>query len=284
MKKYARHEPLVKDHTAMIAAKTCLRKFFYQIVIGKVPNETAIYLTWGSSYHKFREVLELTKDVAEAMKAGLEIWDKGQGADPPVGTKWEFLTKARLLASFKAGYEWWCTEKKQGKIEVIAVEQPFNIQLPDGSYNGGRADQIIKLNGVCYGRDFKTTSKEGSFYSRGLEPNDQFTRYTYSEGKLTGMRVQGQLVEVLYNSKKDGPKISTYITTRSEYQLKQWEKEAIFMNKILDMCREEDTWPMEEAACAFCPYHSVCKAPSEGAMMAKLDSEYVTRPWDHTTV
>ncbi len=284
MKKYDRHEPLIKDHTAIIAAKTCFRKFFYQIVIGKIPKDDAIYFSWGSAYHKFREVLELTKDPTHAIAEGLKVWFSKQGADPPVGHKFEFMTRARLLKSFIVATKHWELEKKQKRIEVVAVEQTFNIQLPDGTFNGGRADQIIRIQGQLWGRDFKTTSKEGKFYQRTLEPNDQFTRYTYSEGQLAGERIHGQIVEVLYNSAKSGPEITPYITARSEYQINQWEKEAIFFNKMLDLCREEDIWPMEEVGCPFCPYHSVCKMPSEAGMMAKLDAEYITRPWDHTNI
>ena len=284
MKKYERHEPLIKDHTAMIAFKACKRKFFYQIVLGKVPKEDAIYFAWGQAYHKFREVLELTEDQTKATIAGLEIWLAKQGADPPVGHKFAFLTRARLVKSFIKAFEWWEKEKKEKRIEVVAVEQSFNIQLPDGTFTGGRADQIVRLNGKLWGRDFKTSSKEGKFYSRTLDPNDQFTRYTYSESKLSGERVHGQLIEVLYNSAKAGPEITAYIAARSQYQLDQWEKDNMMENKLLDLCRENDIWPMEEVGCSFCPYHSVCKMPTEGAMMAKLDQEYMTRPWDHTNI
>lgn len=284
MSKYERHEPLIKDHTSVIAAKTCLRKYFYQIVIAKRPKEDAIYFAWGSAYHKFREILELTKDLPKAMTAGAGVWQAKQGANPPVGHKFEFLTAERLIKSFTVAYEHWQEEKRQNRVEVLAVEQPFNVELADGSFTSGRVDQIVRWGGKIWGRDFKTSSKEGMFYSRSLEPNDQFTRYTFAESKLAGEPVQGQIIEVLYNSKKEGPRISTYTAARSRYQLEQWEKENIHFNKIISLSRNEDVWPMQEVGCPFCPYHSVCKLPSEAAQMAQLDAEYVTRPWDNTTI
>ena len=48
----------------------------------------------------------------------------------------------------------------------------------------GRADQIVKWSGKVWGRDFKTSSKDGAFYQRQLDPNEQFTGYTYAEGKF----------------------------------------------------------------------------------------------------
>jgi len=283
MAKFERFEPLIHDHTSMRVAKDCLRKYFYQIVIAKIPKQDQIHFAWGRAYHKFREILEKSNgDLHLATNSGLAIWDKDQGGDPPVGSKFDFLTKARLMKSFGIAYSFWKVEREAKRIVVVAVEQPFNVALADGSHTSGRFDQVVRWSGKLWGRDFKTTSKEGTFYARTLEPNDQFTRYTFAESKLAGEPVQGQIIETLYNSKKEGPKITQYTSSRSQYQLDQWERDQIFMNKILAMAREEDTWPMQEHACQYCQYHSVCKLPSEGSMMAQLEAEYVTRPWDNT--
>lgn len=285
MAKYKRYEPLIHDHTSMKLAKKCLRQYFYQIVLGKRPREDAIHLAWGRAYHKFREVLEVsTGDLVAASRAGLEIWGKKQGSDPVLGTKWDFMTEGRLLKSFGAAFKHWQAEKQMGRFEVLMTEQPFNVALKDGSHTSGRFDQVVRWNGKVWGRDFKTTSKEGAFYARQLDPNDQFARYTFAESKLTGERVQGQIIETMYNTKKEGPTIGQYVSSRSEWQLNQWEQDQIFMNQILEKCREEDIWPMQEESCQYCPFHSVCKEPSENAMMAQLDREYITKPWDNTKV
>ena len=288
MAKYQRYEPTVRDSTAVMSAKTCKRLYFLERVSGFVPKETQPYFSFGSCYHKFREILEKShmegKPEAECLKLALDasgkMWKK-IGADPPVGTRWEFLTGKRLFASCMAAFEWWKNEKKQGRIIVVAVEQIWQVFLKDGiTLIGGRADQITKFNGKLWGRDWKTSSKMGKFYDRTLEPNDQFTRYTLGEGKLKGEQVQGQLVEVMYNTAKEGPKIVPLITSRTLEQLENWEDDQIFYEKILALCRNEDRYPMEEKHCPFCKFHSVCKMPTEGAMMAQLDSNYVQRPWD----
>ena len=285
MAKYKRYEPLIHDHTSMKVAKKCLRQYFYQIVLAKIPKEDATHFAWGRAYHKFREVLEVSNgDLVEACRRGLEIWTKKQGGDPPLGTKFDFMTEARLMKTFSVAYKHWTNEKQAKRFEVLATEQPFNVALRDGSHTSGRFDQVVRWNGKIWGRDFKTTSKEGAFYSRELDPNDQFTRYTFAESKLVGERVQGQIIETMYNAKKGGPEINQYVSSRTEWQLQQWETDQIFMNRILAMCREEDIWPMQEESCKFCPFHSVCKEPSENAMMAQLDREYITRPWDNTKV
>ena len=282
MAKYERHEPLIADSTMIRSAKECPRKYFLQFVVAKIPNQEQIIFSWGKAYHKFREVLEITQDVMEGVRAGLAVWEKGQGSDPAVGSKFEFMTKARLLKSFNVAAEHWENEKTSKRIVVVATEQPFNVVLSDGSYTSGRFDQIIRWAGKLWGRDFKTTSKEGAFFARTLDPNDQFTRYTFAESKLSGEQVQGQIVETLYNAKTKGPIITSYTSSRSLYQLNEWERNQVMINKVLQLYRDEDIWPMHEVNCPFCVFHSVCKLPSEAAMMAQLDAEFITRPWDNT--
>lgn len=282
MSKYERFEPLILDHTAIQAFKTCNRLFFFQIVLGRTSKETPIYFKYGSAYHKFREVLENTSDFKQGLLAAMESW--GNQEDPPVGTKWDFMTKARLMQSCAVGFNQWELEKKQKKIIVLAVEQPFNVEIADGEYTSGRFDQIVRWNGKVWGRDFKTTSMEGMFYQRGIDPNDQFTRYTYAESKLCGEQVHGQIIEALYNSKKSGPSITQYLSSRTQWQLDDWERDELQIRRQLKLSREYDVWSKNEAACKFCPFHSVCKMGSEGGQQAKLEAEYVVRIWDNTKI
>lgn len=289
-----RMEPLILDHTAIIAAKQCLRKYFFQIVTGHTQRgPTPMYFAFGSAYHKFREVLDeeymkgnTTTELKLALTAAVDYFAKATGGkNPPVGDKFDFLTQERLIQSCGVAYKHWQKEKAQKKIEILAVEQPFNVPVGDTSeFTSGRFDQIVRWNGKVWGRDFKTSSKEGMFYQRGLDPNDQFTRYTYAEQKLAGVRVEGQIIEVLYNSRKAGPTITTYLSSRTQWQLDDWEKDELFTRKVLDMCREEDRWPKHENSCPFCPFHSVCKMGSEGSQVAKLKAEFTQKAWNNMTI
>lgn len=305
MVKYPRFEPRVRDSTCIQAVKTCPRKYFFQIVLGRVPKEVPPYFAWGSAYHKFRERLEnsygfgharppvfdeerATNAFADASQVGLKYW-KEYGREQLPDSKYAYMTTERLLRSFIHAYRHWTTEKKQGRIEVIAVEQSFNVQLADGSSTGGRADQLIRWNSKLWGRDFKTSSADSGFYSRRLEPSDQFTRYTVAEGKLVGEQIQGQFVELLYNAKptkKDpkGPSIIELTTSRTPWQLQTFEHEQGTINQVLKVYRDNDTYPAHEPSCPFCPFHSVCTKPTENGMMAQLESYFDVRPWDFTKI
>jgi len=306
MPRFERYEPVILDHTAIIAAKQCLRKYYYQIVLGRVPKEDAIYFAWGSAYHVFREYLEKSYGIGDELPAkyddnkamqaftvavnkGLNYW-KEKGRDQTTEDKFSWMTSARLLMSFKKAFEHWKVEKIQNKIVVIASEQPFNIQLPDGSYRSGTADQIVRWNGQIWGRDFKTTSKDTAFYNRQLSPNEQFTGYTYAEGKLAGgVDCQGQIIELLYNAKgtksgEKGPDIVALIASRTKWQLEEWLEDTAFYVDIIRQAREKDRYPMSEVGCSFCPYHQVCASNNEAAMMYQLESNYSVRPWDNTKI
>jgi hypothetical protein len=291
LKVFERHEPDVLDPTARLAAKKCKRFYFLRIVLGFVirPNgssSTNYPLSFGSCYHRFREVLTKTESLQDALAAALKHWNKEtNGVDPVAGSRWEFLTEARLTKSCMVGYAHWKKEKEAGNIQVIQPEQPFDILLKDGKTRmGGRLDEGVRWNGKPWARDFKASSKTLNYWNRRIEPNDQFTCYTLGLSKLTHEQAQGCIVEVLRNTKKEGPEIIPLTTSRTQGQLDSWEEEQIFYNGIISLCREADTWPMEESECAYCDFRQVCTRPSEVSMIAKLEQSYVQRPWNYKTL
>ena len=305
MARLDRYEPLIRGSSTNRLWKTCPRLYFLQVVLGYIPKEKEIVFLWGTSYHHFRYILELRYGVgkdappkfdegkgaeafAEASQQGLAMFKKGNLVAAP-GTRFEFMTTERLLKSFIAAYKHWSKEKQQGRVEVIAIEQVCNAQLVDGSWTSIRADQLIRWNSKLWGRDFKTTTKEKDFFARQLEPNDQFTRYTLVESRISGEEVQGQFVELLWNAKPtknktNGPEIIELTTSRTPVQLAEWEKDQAIVNEQIAVSRNADRWPMHEIACPFCPFHSVCTKPTENGMMAQLEMHYTVRPWDNTRV
>jgi hypothetical protein len=215
----------------------------------------------------------------EAINAAMEYWKK-HGVETPIGTTYDFLNTSRLMKSCSFAFEHWQKEKAAKKKIVLATEQAFVLKLPDGNLTGGRADQIIEWNGRVWGRDFKTTSKLGAFYERSLEPNDQFTRYTWAESKLAGRVVEGQVVEVMFNSKNEGPKIADFMTSRTDHQIEEWLKGNTFWMNLIKLSRDTDHYPMNEKSCTFCEYHSVCRMPGPASMMQHLQSNYKYSPWN----
>jgi RecB family exonuclease len=306
MKEFVRYEPVDKDHTAIAAAKLCLRKYFYQVVLGFVPKTEVVYFAWGSAYHGFREILDkeygygahtprpFDADKAQhaavlAIQAGDKIW-RERGVDQPADSKLSYMTRPRLLETFKSAYEHWTIERKRGNIIVLAVEQPFVVELEDGIRTSGRIDRLERWLGKIWVRDYKASGKNPDWFSRSITPNDQATRYAYAAGLLAGEKVEGVVFEQMYNNnhtknKKHGPAITAHTASRTEYELEQWKREEIQVRGIIDSCREVDVWPQYEAACSWCQFHSVCsRGQSEEAQMYQLKTNYIVRPWDNARI
>src|SRR6266576_2257045 len=145
-----------------VKRKTCRRLYFFEVVCGfRLRGRATAYLAFGGAYHVFREVLEKTQDLTEALKACMAYWMK-YGSEPAVGTKYDFLTGRRLMASCEEAFKHWKAEKAQGKIEVIRglVEGPAVVTLYDKKTKiGARFDQVTRWDGRLMPRDFKSTSK-----------------------------------------------------------------------------------------------------------------------------
>jgi hypothetical protein len=192
----------------------------------------------------------------------------------------------------------WQEETTNRVIQVISIEQPFNIKFPDGHNIGGRFDQVIKWNGRLWIRDWKTTSKQLQWFKAQLEPNDQAMRYIWALSCLQhGMDENGypnRVIDgVLFSAikldkttanKNKGPELSGVPSSRNLTQVKRWVDEQKFIHKQMEHCREEDTWPMHEVGCNFCDYRQVCSQPSEAAMEGMLKSHYLLAPWKHEEV
>lgn len=297
MAKFKRHEPAITDSTSRVLMKLCFRKYFYQIVLGFRPREKSKppYFAWGSAIHKFWEVLYRDDSEQKATDAATTSWLLSKCA-PPAGDKWDFMNIGRMALVFKSALEFYRKEKAQGVIKVLEIELPFEVEITDPDNGdaivsiGGRFDQLISRNGRVAVRDWKNSKKDMAYYERQLDPNDQFTGYLIAGDALSASECKTCLVHLNTNTKKEGPELNQLITERTTAQKRQWIKEVKTLTKLLDICREEDTWPMCEGVsygntiCSSCDFRAVCAAPSEISQMAKLEQLFEQKPWDFTTI
>jgi hypothetical protein len=284
-----RHEPSVKDSTAVKSFKACPRKYFYRFVLGrqKPEGEMASVFAWGTAVHKFLEVLYESGDVADAMTQGLKLYKA------PTSKKFDFQTKERFIAMCTKLYNMYKEENGKGLIKVEGIEQPFSMRFPDGNDVGGRYDQIVKWNERSWIRDWKTTSKQLNYWKKGIEPNDQATRYIYAascfqygqnEQGYPNKVIEGVIFTVIYNAKTVDNVIENVPSSRNMFQLKKWVDDQLMIHRQMDMCREADVWPQNEDNCSWCDFQIVCNSPSEGAMKDLLTTQYVLKPWHHEEV
>lgn len=294
-----RAEPLIKDHTAVKEFMQCKRKYFYRMVAGRAARTTALesIFAWGSAVHKFAELYSMGSSIEEATTAASMIFRKPV-LDKPA---WEHLTFDRFIVTLGALAKFLDEEKENGFIKTESVEAPFNLELPDGSIIGGRMDALLAYSGgQQWIRDFKTTTKPIRWFVQSLDPNDQATRYVYARSRMMGWDSTSQRIATKANGiefliisneapiksdPKRGPKLERFPLTRSNDQLVEFERQQMFIHKMIDLCREADEWPMEITTnCQWCDYVSVCRAPNENNMEQRLKSDFVYQPWDHQKV
>ena len=297
---FTRRELTVFDNSSINDYKKCPRRFFFRHILGYDVSTVAPYFNFGTAYHKFREVFELSYKqyrerlpvrescamaFSEAMGAAKETYRKGiEGQE--VDDKWkkfEFLNFDRLKDSCLHVYSLLEKEKEANAISVLHSEQPFSIEIEDGIHFGGRFDEVIEHNGKLKGRDFKTSTTQERYYSRGTKPNSQFSGYAMAIGQKYGTgfdSVRELLVDVLFNQKTTKPvrKIFTVSFTREE--LAEAKDGLVYWITQIKKSIADDYFPANEQGCYSCPFHNICIMPTENSRAAVLKNQFVFRPWD----
>lgn len=265
------------------------------MVLGYDVKEPPPYFPWGSAYHIFREKLQIHidrfiiegKDNAAilafqpAMDAAIEYWKK-HGKDQDKDSKFPHCNEGMLKLACNVAYSQVLQDIQSRRLTVIATEQAFTLKLPNSDYYvGGRVDEGIKKSGRILERDFKTTSgKTIEWYARGVEPNAQFSTYTWAFQEMSKQKTEGVLVEVLNVDKKKGPEIYEILTERTPTQITVFLDELVYWLDQMKLSREKDIYPMNENSCWNCEFHSVCKRATESGQLTQLRSNYRFRPWN----
>jgi hypothetical protein len=278
------------DTSVLQTWQRCPRKAYLQYWLNRSPGGKNYSIGFGLAYHTFREELEklwmgsgedwgvLGELYEAALALALDGWE-----DPPIEHSKMFLTRQRLTDSCVQGFELFCAEKRNKVFNVLEVEQGFQLPLPSGRIFGGRFDQILEWNGQLWVRDFKTTSRMGASYARMFDPNDQMTCYTWAASQLSGRKVQGVIIQVIYNTKHKGPEHHQFISARSEAQIEEWKDNVEREAQIIEQHTAEGYFPMRTTGCndfGGCYYRDCCGMSSWKMRDAWLNAKTVESHWD----
>ena len=283
-------------------------------------------IQFGLGYHKYREVLEeeiegsgmLTDTEHEtALNAALDGF-----IEPPADHRHSFLTSTRLIQSCTHARLKVEKERKAGQILVTQSEDSFDLSLPfeichdcgwgrylskdregqtycpqcggeeiHSSSHGGRVDQHITWQGQQLVRDFKTTSRMGPRYWHKYSPNGQLSGYVWSGQQLSGRKFGGAMVEVLYNTKNEGPIIKQQLITRSPGSITQWEASMYWEHRFIRMmfaAKEEMgylAFPQRTNHCSQysgCAFQDACQSESGADIEKWLENYTLYSHWDFT--
>ena len=302
-------EPEVFDNSMLSTFQRCPRKGFYQYGLQRSPSGTNYPIQFGVGYHKFRETLEslytkmkqkgelacdpkLQRAIYElSFKAALAVTrvkdEDGKPylgwKEPPIEHKHAFLSEHRLDKTCQEAFKIWLDEKQDGNIVIILSEQSFDLDLPNGERYGGRFDQLIEWNHKLWLRDFKTTSRMGKGYGAKFDPDNQMPGYIWASQRLSDETVEGVLIEVVYNTKTMGPDFFPFLSTRTEWQIDDWERDAAYEIEIVRKHFLDMHFPKRTTACndfGGCYFRDACKSDGWPNIERWLLQNTIHSVWD----
>ena len=303
-------EPSVFDNSMLSTFQRCPRKGFYIYGLQRAAVGVNFPIQFGVAYHKFREVLEelyiklikegessledsktktLIYELAFKKATAITRLKDQDGAEylgwkePPLEHKHAFLSLHRLDETCTEAFQIWLDEKNEGKTVIILAEQSFDLDLSNGERYGGRFDQLITMNKKLWLRDFKTTSRMGKGYGAKFDPDNQMAGYIWASQRLSDERVEGVVISVVYNTKLKGPEFFPFLSTRTEWQLKDWDADTGAEIETVRQHFKQGHFPKRTAACddfGGCFFREACKRDGWPNIERWLEANTIHSVWD----
>lgn len=284
------------DNSILEQVGRCPRLAMYNYWYCRASRGTQNYpINFGVAYHDFRDTLEklygkwvveegALLDVVKpilyttALSKATSDW-----VDPPLEHRKGYLDLGRLRKSTDEAFDSWCREKQLGYYKIIASETPFSLPLPSGRQFAGRLDQILEWNGQLWIRDFKTVGRKEDWKEK-FNPAHQFSGYVWAAEQLSGRRIAGVIVDVVYNIKTKGPEFHPTLANRSSSDIASWLEWVEFEYDNWERYIEKDVWPMRTSACGDyggCFFRGACNSGSNWNSIERwLTDKTIYSVWD----
>lgn len=289
---YNPHLQVKWDATSLAALKTCPRKYQLSILEAWRPNETALPLTFGVSFHLAIEVFLKAQangksfDQAQllALESALTFTTTGTVPD----TKRNLFTLAR-------GVVWWTQHHKDDPFKTLVLNKKPAVELTFSFDSGiknshnepivlcGHMDRVATLGDDLWVIDLKTTAQQlNERYFNQFTPDGQVSMYAYAaqvifKKKSKGVMIDGVQLLVNSNAFQRAP------IYRTEDQAQEWFKELPQWLAAAETYANTDTYPMNDRACFMCEFRQVCSAQPQNRRRL-LESLYRKQQWDTTEV
>ena len=170
--------PHALDSSMVGTYLSCPQKFYLEYILGLKPKGEKVALTYGTLWHEVMEEWFETQSVDKCVEiiqgniATFSIHDQKN------------RTAQRMLEDFAAyilNYQ-----AEDSRSEILALEQGFDLELPNGTRYTGRMDQV-RLNKISRSRgvfDHKTTTFFTKNYFDNFELGIQLKGYIWALTQL----------------------------------------------------------------------------------------------------
>lgn len=290
------------DSTSLGLLKECPRKYQYSIILGRVPRDESVHLTFGAHYHKALEIYDHKRSEGasheDAQRAAVRYCLEATVVRLASGSwrPWLSDLPEKNRFTLTRSVIWYLEQFKDDPLETIqldngkpAVELSFSfetdIQIPGTHQNFilcGHIDRLVSFTSHVWVLDRKTSKYTISIDTfKKYNPDNQMSFYDFSAPIVWGTDVKGIILDaaqVVVNfsrfqrgqiKKTKGQKLEFYKDTAL------WLKQAAWY-------AEADYYPMNDKSCGNyggCPYREICNKSPE-VREAWLKGLTMKRVWD----
>lgn len=283
------------DATSLDLAQTCMRKYYYSLILGIKPKEESVHLLFGGIYasalEHFYKYRAEGQDIHSALRtvireALVESWDFERGV--PKAFDDVKKTRANLIRTIVWYVEQFGIEEEHG-IKTFhlengkpACELSFALELTPEIMYCGHLDRVVLFGDHLYVMDQKTTGGTvGTYYFNTFSPNNQMSGYAFAGQAVLHSPVRGVIIDAAQIA-INFTRFERGITTRSKDQLEEWLHSTVGFIKQAQEWTAEGFFPMNPNSCGNyggCKFRNLCSS-SPKVRENYIKSDFTTHDWD----
>lgn len=287
-------DSIVLDNSKRKTYRSCQKKFNFQFNLGLQPINGSTALRFGSCWHAIQEgyhswILQNSwptrpEDQMQALLSGLEL---GKAKYEEVSKNRSFYDDYRnfntAAEAFQSYLEYFSTDKDF--IEIISTEQAFSCPIePESSLEErllkllppliftGRIDLCLKMDGVNWINDFKTTGWILDKVIAQANRSPQFIGYSYAGKRILDFETVGCLGNFMQVSSTKSKVTGEYGKSRFQFKrvpqiyspgdVTAWKLSFIETALCIHKSYQENIWTESFDSCyefGACPYLKLCQ-------------------------
>lgn len=304
-------DELVLDNTKRSSFSTCRRKYYWQHVRGLQPITGSSALRFGSTWHGAMEgfyshVREngWTRD-GKALQRAVDFAKAEWDACTKEHTQWydDYRTLENCLNLFLLYMNHYAAD--HGMLEVIDTERVFRLPMllsldeisvfphleKTNVFFTGQIDLRVKLNGMIWIMEHKTTGQTIDLQAGRLNRSAQIKGYTYasivdSEHKAEGCLMSFAQIVARKTKSGDYGSLTTNFMRHpqifSNEDLSQWRNSFLAVCNDIAFEHERNLWPCNDDSCyqfGACPYIGLCEQ-NRRDLNDTITDNYMEKFWD----
>jgi hypothetical protein len=284
------------DATSVETAQTCLRKYYYRLLLNLTPKRSSVHLIFGGIYASALEQFYMLRSEGLSIDDALRItvrsaleasWNKAAGQ--PLEFDDPAKTRSNLLRSIIWYVDQFADEREAGITTYhlasgrAAVELSFALEFADGIMYCGHLDRVVEYAGGLYWMDQKTTKSTITprFFDQ-FKPHNQFMGYTWAGQAILHSPVKGGIIDAAQIA-VGFTRFERYPVTFTRDQLDEWRENTLETIARAQEATRRGKFPMNLASCGNyggCPYRTLCqRSPSVRGNFIEGDYEH-REPWE----